>query len=232
MVEVFGIRLPDDDPFQRSREQLFDLLPASNMSGILKYKNESSLRRTLLGEVLSRKLLGIKLNFSCKEIDVNKSGKGKPFIKNNNSIFFNISHSGDWIVCAISSKDVGIDVEKIKKPVYRIAERYFSKEERAALSRLDEPEKTVYFFDLWTLKESYLKMLGKGLTKSLGSFTISRENAHFKIIESGYELKKVFFMQYNFDKDYTVSVCSNGDQFAEHITILSLNELLDLNDGK
>ena len=61
-------------------------------------------------------------------------------------VFFNISHSGEWVVVALADKEIGIDVEKLKKPVYRIAERYFSKVELENLNQLSSGFKASLFF--------------------------------------------------------------------------------------
>ncbi|MCL0028295.1 hypothetical protein M1M88_01070 [Peptococcaceae bacterium] len=40
---------------------------------------------------------------------------GKPFLKNTNDLYFNVSHSGEWVVCAIHHHPIGIDIEQVKK---------------------------------------------------------------------------------------------------------------------
>lgn len=106
----------------------------------------------------------------------------KPEIDNeDNTLRFNISHSKELIACAITRNDaVGIDVEAIDpdENILSIADQYFSKQEIFDLLRLHTIEQRIHhFFNLWTLKESYIKACGLGLSLPLDqfSFTLSPE---------------------------------------------------------
>lgn len=232
MVNVFGIKIPGDEAFERLKDTLFSFVPTQNIQQVLRFKNTNDKKRSLLGEVLCRKCLGEKLTLPSSNIEIIKTEKGKPYLSENHpELFFNISHSGDWVVVALSSGEIGIDVEKIKKPAYRIAERYFSTSELDALNSLKDQEKADFFYDLWTLKESYLKLLGKGLTKSLGSFSISGQNGNFHLIDDKSGHRNVYFRQYNIDPAYKFSVCSEENTFSDTIHILTTEQLIAMNDG-
>lgn len=86
---------------------------------------------------------------------------GKPEFSTEKNIFFNLSHCDRYVVCVVSNKPVGIDVEgnKVVKP--EIAKRYFSAEEITFAK--DERG----FFRIWTLREAYGKYTGEGLFKPL-----------------------------------------------------------------
>ncbi|MGL6314273.1 4'-phosphopantetheinyl transferase family protein [Vibrio sp. WXL103] len=96
---------------------------------------------------------------------------GKPYIVNSNqSLQFNLSHTQDLIVCAISDyNEVGVDTEAVNKSLsfMEIAQHYFADAEWQALQRLPAHEQKTYFFRLWTLKEAYLKGGGLGITVPL-----------------------------------------------------------------
>ena len=140
-----------------------------------------------------------------------------------------MSHSGDWVVFAFAKKEVGIDIEKIKKINYRIAERFFSTEEFLSLNEKSGKEKQEYFFDLWTMKESYLKLIGTGLTRSLDSFTIFHKNNRYNLKESSSNsIEPIYIRQYNIDENYKLSVCSYIDSFVEEVEIFTLNNLTTL----
>ncbi|MDR1439251.1 MAG: 4'-phosphopantetheinyl transferase superfamily protein [Clostridiales bacterium] len=87
---------------------------------------------------------------------------------------FNISHSGRHVVCALCSSPVGIDVETVKPIGMNIAKRFFSADERERLFL--EPEggrgRLELFYSIWTRKESFVKMTGKGLAYPLGDFSV------------------------------------------------------------
>lgn len=230
MVEVFAIKLNKEEEYLKSRKECLSLLPDSLVLKIERFKRMEDEQRSLLGEALSRIIISKKSGINIKDLAITKSDNGKPELQNIQDLYFNISHSGDWVVLAIAKAPVGIDVEKIKTPVYRIAERYFSKGELNSLNQLSEPSKQAYFFDLWTLKESYLKMLGKGLTKSLGSFTIIKDNGVFSLINDMSLKDEVFLKQFNLDPIYKLSVCSLDEEFTTSVQLMSIEQLLNFNE--
>ncbi len=227
MVEVYAVKLVEEENYLKSQKELLSLLPESLVLKIERFKRVVNQQRSLLGEVLSRVLISDNTGIKIKDLNIIKSDNGKPELQNFPGLYFNVSHSGEWVVMALAKAPVGIDVEKIKKPVYRIAERYFSQSELENLNSLSGSSKQAYFFDLWTLKESYLKMLGKGLTKSLGSFTIIGSNGVFSLINDKSLKDKVFLKQYNLDPIYKLSVCSEDNKFSSLVQQLEIKQLLN-----
>lgn len=132
--------------------------------------------RCLLGEVLLRRCLGTA-NFTLLQGEF-----GKPYVKERKDFHFNISHSGDFVVLAWGDKPVGIDIEQIRgdAKIEKLARRHFTQPEQDYVFRGEEAEKSHRFFQIWTAKESYLKYLGTGLSKSLQSFDVrSMDFPHF-----------------------------------------------------
>ncbi|HEY8781754.1 MAG TPA: 4'-phosphopantetheinyl transferase superfamily protein [Mucilaginibacter sp.] len=112
--------------------------------------------RIILGKYLNQQPSSIEL-----EIGVNK----KPHIKNAN-LQYNISHSGDWILLAVSSSNIGADTELVDVTYnYRdVLEDNFSTNEISYINQTSSVER---FFMLWTRKESLTKATGKGLDEDL-----------------------------------------------------------------
>ena len=99
---------------------------------------------------------------------------GKPMLINS-TIRFNLSHSRDIAMCAISSRcPVGIDVECIRKgvPVLEISKGFFTPAETIRIRSLQGLAQTVQFFRVWTAKEAYLKATGEGLSRAADSFEL------------------------------------------------------------
>jgi 4'-phosphopantetheinyl transferase len=97
---------------------------------------------------------------------------GKPCIVSGTSrpLSFNLSHTHGFVACVVAPGiDVGVDVESVdrKIEVDDIAERYFAGIEIDALHALRGTERVERFFELWTLKEAYLKAVGIGLSHAL-----------------------------------------------------------------
>ena len=87
---------------------------------------------------------------------------------------FNLSHTDKLIVMAVGlDGDIGVDAEFIghERPVLDVAHRYFSPSELEALFALPKTEQRSRFYDLWTLKEAYIKACGMGLAIGLDHFS-------------------------------------------------------------
>lgn len=134
-----------------------------------------------------KEILNNEYNIYNYEIIKNKNGK--PYLKNSN-LFFNISHKKDIIVIAVSDNEVGIDIEYIDKDKEikkALLNSFFSKNE---INYIDNNIEN--FFEVFTKKESYIKMLGKRV-------------AEIKYVD-------IFNLNCNFNtfryKDFVVTVCS------------------------
>lgn len=89
---------------------------------------------------------------------------------------FNLSHTRGLIVLALArSGDLGVDVENIRHRAapLEIADRFFSAGEVDALAMLDPAARPRRFYEYWTLKESYIKARGMGLSLPLDGFAFS-----------------------------------------------------------
>lgn len=108
---------------------------------------------------------------------------GKPQIcaeqQSHPALFFNLSHSKRQFALAISRlEETGIDVEfnKRERLVSKIAKRFFSPTEVSALLEMPEQGQQQRFFELWTLKEAYIKACGLGLGIPLDQFSFAFES--------------------------------------------------------
>ncbi len=101
---------------------------------------------------------------------------GKPYFPDMTDVRFNLSHSGDIALCAISDAEVGCDVEKIRKPPLSVVKKYFSAAEREYVSSaVTDDERAYRFFRVWTLNESVMKATGQGFSLSPSSFSVIDE---------------------------------------------------------
>ncbi|NBI29785.1 4'-phosphopantetheinyl transferase family protein [Chengkuizengella marina] len=186
-----------------------------------KFRNKKDAYRSLLGEILIRTEIMNLTHIKNHEIVFEKNSYGKPKVMKIPQLHFNVSHSGDWVTCAIDRSIIGIDVELIASIDYGIADRFFSKQEVVDLLTKEEPQKLNYFFDLWTLKESYIKTDGRGLSIPLDSFSIRKTNEVIQLTTEN-PLKGVFFKQYEIDDLYKCSVCALNNQFPPIPRVQSL----------
>jgi 4'-phosphopantetheinyl transferase len=108
---------------------------------------------------------------------------GRPYIINPDApkgLLFNLSHKPGLVTCLVGcARDLGVDVEEHCERPYllQIASRFFSPSESAALLELPATRRSRRFFELWTLKEAYIKARGMGLSLGLSRFSFSVEEA-------------------------------------------------------
>ena len=137
-----------------------------------KHRHQYLITRALLRCVLSLYVDCVKPH----KWHFGKNQYGKPFIHNTIPVplHFNISHTEKMIVMVIAcSANVGVDVERVRyiEEMIEITSRYFSQGEAQHLLRLSEDPRRDRFFDIWTLKEAYIKACGEGLSISLNHFS-------------------------------------------------------------
>lgn len=148
-------------------------------------------KRTVVGEMLARKAIAEWCSVAPESITFGIKEHGKPYAKDL-AVEFNISHSGDMVVCAVDDKPVGIDVELIRPVDLTVAKRIFTAEELLDLfghtpteqnfTYTTDNEILTRFFELWTAKEAYGKCIGEGITQTanLKDRLCIREYIHFK----------------------------------------------------
>lgn len=129
---------------------------------------------------------------------------GKPSLKENSGLDFNISHCRELAVCAVAKAPIGVDAEKIRDFSERVMRRCFTEPESDYVKSNSSPNKA--FFQLWTLKESYIKAIGIGLSYPLSkaSFIINNNN----IIANTED--EFSFMQIIIDNEFICSACSKN----------------------
>ncbi len=188
------------------------------------YRREDALR-TLFSELLLRYILRKFVGLQNETISFLYSDYGKPSLKNFPQLHFNLSHSGEWIVCATDTHPIGIDIEQIQPIDLSIAEHYFSEKEKQQLFSLPPWAQLSFFFELWTLKESFIKQKGKGLSIPLNSFTVSLTPEQPITLEENGNRLPLFFKQYQPDNAYKMAVCGRNDSFGD-IGIIPLTSLI------
>lgn len=156
-------------------------LSDSRLQKTMSYRNMADRIRSASAYMLLRYVLHREIpDYSEEQFPIREDEKGKPYIDKEN-FSFNLSHSGNHVICVVSDTASGCDIEEIKDRDLSLANRFFSPKERDFLhASSSEEEKRDRFFFIWTGKESYLKMRGVGLTVPLTDVSIeeSRQCAH------------------------------------------------------
>jgi 4'-phosphopantetheinyl transferase len=171
-----------------------------------RYRRPEDKLRCVIADGLLRTALG------TASYTVEKGRYGKPYLKDRKDFFYNLSHSGRYVVMAWGSSEVGIDVQEHRAgtDLRALAAYGFAPDEYAYVFRCDTqiPQR---FYDIWTAKESYLKYTGKGLGMDLRSFSVMQPDA------------KVRYLRPALEDGYSLCLCTVENQCTT--TLLDLRQL-------
>ncbi|MFD7523756.1 4'-phosphopantetheinyl transferase family protein [Paenibacillus chitinolyticus] len=222
-IYAINLRLDEKETVQHADRLMVHLSEEKRAKAQRFYRTEDRVR-AVAADALARWCLCRKLAVANPELRFGTNAYGKPHVTApRTGVHYNVTHSGCWVAASVSEAEVGIDVEQIQQVDLDIAERFFSAAEKADLFSLPPEERLNYFFDLWTLKESYIKAVGKGLSIPLDSFAIRKRG------KGVFELEPQpthVFKQYELDGPYKLSVCSTLNHFPDEVTFLRLEDLL------
>ena len=122
----------------------------------------------------------LRKEYGITEKPIFEYGKhGKPFIIGYPDIHFNISHCREAVLCVISSRPVGVDVESIRSYKDSLVEYTMNPQEIAKINQAPRPE--VEFVRFWTMKEAVLKLSGEGISKDLKTVLTGQEQIETQV---------------------------------------------------
>jgi 4'-phosphopantetheinyl transferase len=207
-------------------ERLLARVSPEKRARIPRFYREEDRIRGLMADILARRCIIRETGLENHQIEFYSNEYGKPFLKDRDDFQFNLSHSGIWVVGAVDNQPIGIDVETIQPIDLDISANYFSPDEHQDL--MSQEDKFAYFFTLWSLKESYMKIVGKGLSLPLNSFSIKFYSPNdIRIKAAGLLLEDIFFQQYNIHNDYKMAVCAHHKGFPGSVRIMTMHQLAD-----
>jgi 4'-phosphopantetheinyl transferase len=135
--------------------------------------------RCVLGRGALRLILARCVATTADQLRFEYNGFGKPHLAGGSgepALQFNLSHSGEFILIAVTiGRAIGVDVEWMRplSEVAEISERFFSARERSMLASLPAEQQHSAFFTCWTRKEAFIKAVGNGLSHPLDQFDVS-----------------------------------------------------------
>lgn len=179
-----------------------------------KYCREDDRKKSLIAYILL--LYALKNEYGIfKKLYFGYEENNKPFLKDYKDIYFNISHSSKDVAVAADIKNIGVDIERYIDDYEAISKYVFSEDEISYIKQGDSNAKAA---KLWTLKESYLKYTGTGITGDLKACNFAFEPAVFK--KYGCKFQSVR------KEKYYLSVCSENDMKIKFIKPEDLKELV------
>lgn len=138
---------------------------------------------------------------------------GKPVFASRRDIWFSLSHSGQYAMCAVSTEPVGADVQQMRQVKLTIARRLHPGE-RAWLESVDPARQNGEFFRLWARKEAWVKAVSKGQMLSLSQTDVTADPPGWR------------FEDYTLSGDHRAAVCLREGEAVSPLTVLTTEELL------
>jgi 4'-phosphopantetheinyl transferase len=178
--------------------KIISVLPDLIQNRINEYGKETDKLRSALGYWLLKSML--IHNFNCAEDVLNQlqfEEKGKPVLAKN--IFCSLSHSGDYVVVAVSKQNIGIDIEKHRDNTIKLFEKYFDLSEKEILG----VDLKTSFFNGWVIKEATTKYHGEGIG-ILSKIKII-DSSIVRLIDENLQYKLL-----DIDDDYSVGIVSKN----------------------
>jgi 4'-phosphopantetheinyl transferase len=162
-----------------------EIIPEEERASTDRFHFESGRRQHLITRALVRTVLSHYCDVPVASWRFVRDAHGRPHVAADQRVpglpAFNLSHTRGLIACAVAGASaIGADVEHVhdRTSSLDIADRYFAAAESAALRALPPEARTDRFFHYWTLKESYIKARGQGLSIPLADFAFDFEGEH------------------------------------------------------
>lgn len=154
------------------------LLSQYELTRMGRFRQDRDARGYVAAHGALRLILAAVLGTSPQEISYVNGPHGKPSLVRGD-VSFNISHTGDMAVVAVSRTPIGVDIEAVRPAddLLGMARERFPKEHIVALENCPAEALPAQFFRFWTLSEALVKALGRGLTQPLDGFAFSSTGA-------------------------------------------------------
>lgn len=200
-------------------EQYYQCMPLTRQKKIDAFSCKTDKMRSLAaGIVFMYGFLdfGIKKN-KIEQMKFCYNEYGKPYLEDI-PVQFNLSHAGDYAIAGFGNKELGIDMECIKREGKKISDRFFTEREQQYLKNIGEKKQEKQwreeFIKIWTRKESFVKAIGLGLSFGIRNIeTLADENGKI-LIHKQYPLWN--FYEYKIE-DYQITICSQETEIYEKL---------------
>lgn len=202
------------------------LLSTAELEKCNKKLTKSLQIKSILSQGLLKECLAESLNKKPESLIIKTQPQGKPFIPEEPTLHFNISHSRDYLVIAISyDSPLGIDLEfQDNNYKEKTIEQFMSPMEMDSYTELSQNKKCDFYFKIWTAKESLAKSLGLGLKLPMKLISVnfkpaekfsatSNDEFHFISHEKNLHLSEPIGIFLNYFQDYTLALTTTNTNY-------------------
>ena len=226
MVKIYIFELTQSI-CDKNKSFLLSELDSSEIK-MLPKQGEKNFELSLIGKILTKRIVSSETLTPKKNVLIGKTKLGKPVIKkpSNSNLDISISHSGNYLVIGIfNSGKIGVDIELLKDIDFRVFRNCLSAGEEIYInSGKKMKQKLENFYEIWTIKEAYLKALGIGLQKPLPitQFYPNRNKPKVKIRHNNQQ----YYFSTLKENEFILSVCTTrSTTYDQSYTKLTLDKL-------
>ena len=210
-------------------ERLLGTVPAYRREKAMRFKFQSGKSQSLA--------VGLLLHRACRDFGIEGADEnvvtgenGKPSFRDVHDVHFNLSHSKTRAMCVISPYEVGCDVEHIRIGRSRLAERFFMENETRWIHSFAEGiEQDTAFYRLWTLKECYMKVTGRGLSLSPDKFSLTLSPEGIVLDHDGVK-PEYQFRELDLDDGFRYAYCIKGAPGTHQVKATTIDLKGEKND--
>ena len=203
-------------------ERLLGTVPAYRREKAMRFKFQSGKSQSLA--------VGLLLRRACRDYGIEGADahvvtgeNGKPAFRDVPDVHFNLSHSKTRAMCVISPYEVGCDVEHVRVGRSRLAERFFMENETRWIHSFAEGvEQDIAFYRLWTLKECYMKVTGRGLSLTPDKFSLTLSPEGIVLDHDGVK-PEYLFRELDRDDDFRYAYCLKGAPETHPVKVMEVN---------
>ncbi|MEO0442116.1 MAG: 4'-phosphopantetheinyl transferase superfamily protein [Pseudomonadota bacterium] len=193
------------------QQGLLSCLSSDEKARMQRYRQPDDARRHLLAHGFKRLLLSRLLAVAPQALSFSANPRGKPRCDTPNAPWFNLSHSGDWVIVGISEfAEIGVDVECVQRQTSEgVVNTVLSDEQRQRVQAAANPEQVFMYY--WTQKEAISKAIGMGLSVDFQTLACCGQLGRS---ESPYDKQTIYLQTGLLGGDYVLSIASASPQDA------------------
>ena len=185
--------------------QIIFSMPVARREYVQHFKLPEDQKRSALAWLLLA--YGLRKEYGMEAVPkFRKAASGKPFFPEAHMPFFNLSHSGNFVGCAVHDQEIGLDIQEITEPRDSLIRRVCTQDELASLKSSQD------FCRIWTMKESAVKLTGEGITGNFRDILTLHPDMHTHAVplenEAGFLAYSVFA-----DTELPIQIVSTPELF-------------------
>lgn len=205
-------------------KRLCELLDSDRVTKVRTLKNKKEKERSIFAGLLLRYAF-LEVGYDRKiwqQVEIEKGVYGKPQIKGYSDFHYSLSHSGEWIVCAVDTIPIGADIQEMKPWKLQLAKRFYHKDEYNRLltwGETDTDRQTKEFYSMWAAKESAVKRIGCSIGAGISQYITAED---YCCIHDENRKETIPIKLYDELEGYIACVCSEIGDFPQKPELIDI----------